>query len=485
MNVFRKKLSKWLLAGAVATVAIVIPVSSMAADTVRIEGTLGVANVTAGDQDYSQAVNAQTSQIVKVQVYYHNTESAGSNKNAQQLRVKLDVPTTAGKAQTIKANVKANNSNVVEQQVAVNLDSDSATLQYVPGTATWKHNNATSDAPNFVEEKISDDIVNGAQGIVLEDAKSDYAATVTVLARVMAPGVKVTKEVEVKGEQDKWSTTNTAKPGDTLKYLIGYQNTGNITQTKVMASDVMPAHVTFVPGSAVLTSTNNPNGLKLSDDIAKAGGVSIGDFAAGANAYVVFEATVDSADKLTCGSNDIRNTATVQPANMSAYTANAVTTVKRDCASNPTPTPPTGKPTPVFSCDTLTVDKTTDGTRKITARVSYTAKNGASFKTVSLDFGDKTEPLTTNKTSVDHTYTADGTYTVTATLLLSVNGKDQTNTSAACAKQVSFAAPTTPTSPTGSGLPNTGPGDVVAIFAGAVIVGGLFHRYFLSRRLAS
>lgn len=476
---------KWTVAIALAMVAILLPVTSMAAEEVRLESTIGVANVTAGDTDYSQAVNAKTNEVVKVQVYYRNTEDAASDKIAQNVRMKIDVPTAAGKAQTVKASVKGDNTNTVDEQVSVNLDSDNASLQYIPGTATWKHNTGTNEATNYVEEKVSDEVVSGAQGLVLENTKpGNFSATVTILARVMAPGVKVTKQVELKGESNKWADSNTAKPGDTVRYLIGYQNVGNTNQTNVLVRDTLPAHVTIVPGTTVLTNTTSPNGQPVGNDNVTGDGINIGSYGAGANAYVSFEAKIDDADKLACGSNDLRNTTSVQPEGMSAYTADAVTTVTRDCSNNPSPTPT--PPVAAYSCDQLTITK--GDNRKATVKVNYTAKNGASLKTVTYNFGDGGQPLTTDKTSVDHTYVKDGIYSVTATLLVNANGKDQTTTSAACAQTVTFGGttPAPPTAPTGgkSDLPNTGPGDVVALFIGASIVGMGFHYLFLNRRLA-
>lgn len=486
-------LYKWLAGGLLAFLALLLPVTSMAADEVHIESTMGVANVTAGDTDYVPSVNAKTNEVVKVQVYYRNTEDAASNKTAQQVRMKLDVPTAAGKAQTIKASVKGDNTNAVSEQVTVNVDSDTANLQYIPGTATWKHNTGTNDAANFIEEKVSDDIVSGAQGIVLEDTKpGNFSATVTILARVMAPGVKVTNQVQLKGETGKWAGSNTAKPGDTVRYLIGYQNMGNTNQANVMVRDTLPAHMSIVPGTTTLTNSAIPDGQAVGNDNVVTDGVNIGNYGAGANAYVTFEAKIDDADKLACGTNDLRNSAGVTPSGMSQYTASAVTTVTRDCSTKPTsPTTPTTPttPAPVYTCDNLTLTK--GDNRTITAKVNYTAKNGASLKTVTYNFGDGGQPLTTDKTSVNHTYAKDGTYSVTATLLLSVNGKDQTTTSEACAQSVTFApASTTPSSPSttptaGKGdLPNTGPGDVAALFVGASVAGAIFHRLFLSRRLA-
>jgi uncharacterized repeat protein (TIGR01451 family) len=498
-----RRLLRRTLAGSLVILAVTLITTTLvtsatsAADDVKLGSTIGIANVTAGDKDYAQAVNAKYNEVVKLQVYYNNAEDAASNKTAQKVRVKVDVPTGAGKAQSVKATVKGDNTNAIDEQVAVNLEDDSASLQYIPGSAVWKHNTGTNDATKFTEEKVSDEVVSGANGLVLEDQKpgDNYASTVTVLARVMVPGVKVTKQVEQASDSNKWADNNTAKPGDTLKYLIGYQNTGNTTQNKVIARDTLPEHMTIVPGTTTLTNTTNPSGVTVpSDDIAS-GGINIGSYAAGANAYISFQAKVDGADKLACGTNDLRATGGVQPENMNEYFGSAVTTVTRDCAAKPTPSPtpiPTPTPTPpqavpTYSCDLLTVTK--GDNRKVTAEVDYTAKDGATFKSVTYNFGDGSQALTTDKTTVDYTYEKDGDYNLTASLLLSVNGKDQTSTSAACAKSVSFAAPSTPTTPSTpaptpnakDGLPGTGPGDVVGIFAAATVIGTLAHRFLIRR----
>ncbi len=163
------------------------------AATVSIEGTMGVANKTAGDTKYVKSVNAKYNDVVKVEVYYHNRELPDSGKIAQNVRVKVNIPSTAGKTQTQTATIKGDNTNTVTAQTTVNLDRADAYLQYLPGSAVWRHNTGTNDKPNWVDTVVSDNIVTSGTGVVLEDEKPcyNYSATVTVLARVMVPGVNV------------------------------------------------------------------------------------------------------------------------------------------------------------------------------------------------------------------------------------------------------------------------------------------------------
>lgn len=136
---------------------------------------------------------------------------------------------------------------------------------------------------------------------------------------------------------------------------------------------------------------------------------------------------------------------------------------------------------PVYRCDLLTLTKTTG--RSIKADVKYTAEGGATLNNVKYDFGDSTTPLVTDKTSVDHTYAKDGKYTVTATLSFNV-GKEVKEVR--CAATVSFETPPTPptppTTPPTEELPNTGPGEVMGMVAGASAAGTALHYGLALRR---
>ncbi len=137
---------------------------------------------------------------------------------------------------------------------------------------------------------------------------------------------------------------------------------------------------------------------------------------------------------------------------------------------------PQTPPAPVYTCNLLNVSET--GDRQITANVQYTATNGAAFSSVTYNFGDNSTINVANAGNVQHSYANYGTYKVTASLLFSVNGSNQTVSSANCVKTISFTAPNTP-----SQLVNTGPGSVVGIFAGTAVIATAAH-YLFRRRLA-
>lgn len=347
-SVFRAiaNLPKRAAAAALVALALAFPVATFAASTVTIEGSLGVANVTAGDTNYAHSVNASYDQVVKLQVYYHNRENPGSGLVAQNLRVKIAMPTGAGQTQTATATISADNSNTVTGSATVNLDRADATLDYVPGSAVWRHNVGTNDNVKIVDTQLSDAIVTSGQGLVLEDEKPcfNFAATVTVLARVHVTGVKVVKEVEGVNQSNAWTNSNTANPGDTLKYRITYQNTGNTQEKNVVIRDNLPPKMQLVPNTTVVYTSTTPNGSADKSNNITNGGLDIGSYEPGATAYVVFEVKVPDVSQLDCGANVFRNVGVVKPQGMQEFYNIAVTTVNKTCTTTPPPSTPE-KPT--------------------------------------------------------------------------------------------------------------------------------------------
>ncbi len=460
---------KRVVAGAIVALAMFVPMSQAMAASVSIEGTMGVANKTAGATTYSKSTNASYNDVVKIEVYYHNRELPDSGKIAKNLNVKIDIPSTAGKTQTQTATISGDNTNTVTAKTTVNLDRSDAYLQYLPGSAVWRHNTGTNDAPIWTDTVISDSIVSSGSGLTLEDEKPCYnfSATVTVLARVMVPGVSVDKYVRIKGDTE-WKRSITAKPGETVQYEIAYKNTGNSVQTDVVARDQLPAGMTYVAGSALLKNTNFPNATQISDAIVGSNGVIIGTYNPGSAGYVLFEAKTPALSKLECGTNKFRNIAYIQPSGMNYYYNTADVTVNKECTT-------TEKP--VYSCDLLKVTK--GDNRTVTASLDgYTAKNGATLKLVTFNFGDG-KVVTTDKLSATHTYAADGTYGISTKLTFSIVDENDVSgiTSEGCAATVTFTTPETPPE-----LPNTGAGDVIGIFGAVAIVSTIGYRLFLGRK---
>jgi uncharacterized repeat protein (TIGR01451 family) len=319
----------------------VMPFTTTATSHVSIESRLQVENTTT-DSGYVKNVPAKVDEVVAIQVWYHNREEANSGEIANNLKVNLNLPQgVKGKTQVVSSTTSADNSNTVNDSATINLSLDNAYLEFIPGQSIWRHNTGTNANPNWVNTTLSaaqeQQLLGG--GLVLENAQPcfNFESTVTVLARVRADVVSITKQVRKLGEQN-WVTQNSAKPGDKLEYLITFKNEGNTVLRNVVVGDNMPAHVAYVNGTTMLRNGSNPNGIKITSDNITKGGIDVGNYNPGAVGYVWFQAQIDSNLK---GNYDLTNVGVVRPEGMNEHWNKAVTKV-----STTTPqTPPTsGQP---------------------------------------------------------------------------------------------------------------------------------------------
>lgn len=116
--------------------------------------------------------------------------------------------------------------------------------------------------------------------------------------------------------------------------------------------------------------------------------------------------------------------------------------VVKACGNPVTATPvPTPKPQPTYTCDNLTPAQISRTDYKFTAKAS--AANGAQIVRYEFNFGDGKTASSTD-TTVSHSYTAPGTYTVRLTAIVAVNGKNVEATGADCVTQVIVAQPPQP-----------------------------------------
>lgn len=464
---FLKRLPKrFALLAVVAMALIAIPLHSIAATTVLMEGSIGVANQTRGETTYKESTNASYDQVVKFQVFYHNRELPTSGLVAQNFKIKINMPTQAGTNQVVKVTMGGDNTNTITDTATVVLDRSDAHLEFIPGSVFWRHNVGTRTNINDVTTNIPDSVI--LNGTVLENVQPchEFEATVTFTARVRIPSVGITKVVRAKGATTPGTTQMSATSGEHLQYMITGKNLGNQTLTNLMLRDALPSQLSFVPGTVKLYNGAHPNGVVVNNNSLFHGGVDTGSVGPGASVFITFEAVVKSESQLVCGTNNLKNIAVVDTDQTGEYNNTATVSVKKNCVSNPN-----------FSCDLLSVSQGDNRSVKITD-FKTTAKNGAVFKQAVVDWGDSSTALTSNNlVGQTHTYAKDGTYIITATAHFTVNGRDVSATDEACAKTVTFGS-TTPTT-----LPNTGAGDIAGIFAAVSVAGAVAHKLFWTRRL--
>jgi uncharacterized repeat protein (TIGR01451 family) len=436
------------------------------------------------------------SKEVTLRMYVHNNGNQSLNGNgvdgksvAHDTSVHITLPTGTETALRARAYIDASNATPTEVTDTADLTSNSAfSISYVPGSAVIFNGAHTNGLA------LSDNIVAGGDKIGYKDMDGNfpgcfsYQSVIEIKVKVNTPTQKITKQVRKAGITG-WNSSATVNVGDKENWLIGYTNTGAVNQDKVAVWDQLPPHLKVVPGSVKLVTVNNAgqtvNTVQSNTDLFT-GYDNFGTWNPNGGFYLMFDTTAqDDFTTCTVTSTNIAHVHSTQSPN--DITANADVTINKQNCTPPTP--------PAYTCDLLDINKVGADTERTVNIKSFvtTQTDTAPYKDVVIDWGDKSAPLTTN-TAVGqtHQYAAYGTYTVTATAHFTVNGKDITATSANCAKPVTFTAPGTPVPPTPpvttvttppTTLVNTGAGSVLGIFAAAMIVGTLAHRFFTSRRL--
>ena len=288
----------------------------------------------AGTSSYVDNIKLQPGKEYEVVNYYHNNAKTSLNASgvgiAKDVALKADVPSVVkpGEQGKVSAAITSSNANPnrVWDEAYITADTDVA-LRYVPNSAVVKSNGAVNGQvlPTSLFTTgalLGYDSLNGVLPGCVE-----YAGTVTYKIKVDAPNFKVTKQVSKKGE-NKWQGNVVAKPGETVDFRVGYDNTGNMQQDDVVVKDALPVGMSYVPGSTMLKTAKAPNGSSQADAVAT-NGLNIGSFAANSNAYVTLSAKV-SEELQKCGVNELVNTATIITANGNKQ-ATATVTVDAPC----------------------------------------------------------------------------------------------------------------------------------------------------------
>ncbi len=158
----------------------------------------------------------------------------------------------------------------------------------------------------------------------------------------------------------------------------------------------------------------------------------------------------------------------------------------------PKPEPkPQPQPVQTLTCNSLV--KVFGENREVSTEIQATATNGATITKYSTDFGDGT--IVSGK-NASHIYAADGTFKIVGTVTGMVNGKEVSVTANECQTTVSFekSTPVCPINPAlpandpkcvedsiPASLPNTGPGQMLGLFAGTSMLSAVAYRFWLSR----
>ena len=355
-----KKIGKYLagIAAAAAIVSqLVMPAISMRADSARFNFLDGDhelfkgLNYSKGEDVWKDPVAGEAGDIFSGYVYYHN---GIENETAKNTTIKVAIPNqTTNKTAKLSASISADgvetvsdtivNGKIIGQSgLTVNLDQDSE-VSLIPGSVKW-YPNKSKIAQALPFGQSGNEIVS-VNGLNIGDIKGcwDYSGYVTFAfktkVRVTPANLTLQKTVKnVSKGQTGFVESVSASKSEKVQFKIETINNGGSVAENVVLSDMLPADLSVVSGSAKLDKAGVIS--SISDTELFASGVNIGNLAVGAKATVTFEVTapasiavaktVINTAKVTSGNINLSDTAQV------CLEAGVVNIVKSKSAYNQT-----------------------------------------------------------------------------------------------------------------------------------------------------
>ncbi len=243
-----------------------------------------------------------------VRLYVHNNNPYGTDGVAKDVKVTYTVPTTSGKEVKISGFIDSSNATPKSYWDSVVFKANqNFHLEYVAGSATIANNGKLNGT------KLSDNIVKNGGTLIGYDTLNgeipgcfQYSAYIGIQVKVVYDyDFEISKTVRNVTNGDKtWAKQVYAKEGDTVEYQIYYKNTSNVSEKNVQILDKLGSNQTYVKGSTKLYNVVNPKGLTITSDEITGKGINIGDYAAGAEAYIRFRVTVKN-NNLGCGADNV------------------------------------------------------------------------------------------------------------------------------------------------------------------------------------
>ena len=293
----------------------------------------------AADSTYTDDITLEPGKEYTMYMYFHNNAATSLNESgkgvAKDVTMRAEIPALV-KAETTdtKAVGFVNASNAQPKSVWDHVNFDNPTdgdvaLRLLPGSAKINSFGAVDGTT------LSDSIVSTGVPLGYDQLNgtlpgcNEYAGYVTFDLKADQANFTVEKQVREHGTSD-WKESITAQPGQTVDYLVQYKNTGTTRQNDVVIKDQLPKGMTYVNGSTKVANSNNPNGIAVDDGITTESGINIGNYEAGANAFVMFSAKVKSLAELECGTNSLKNVARADT-NNGWKEDDATVTVTKEC----------------------------------------------------------------------------------------------------------------------------------------------------------
>ena len=274
---------------------------------------------------YSDNTAVEEGKEYVVRIYVHNNAASNLNLVAENVRAYVILPTGSATELTVSGKIYSSNAKpntVWDETTFKSKNGKKFSLAYIDGTAKYYNIDKNGKTRVFSLDGLNDgnDLFTDKGHLLGYDQMdgkipgcNEYSGYLTFhvtpkFEEEAKPDLEIQKEVKIRGSSAAYSEQVNAKAGDTVRYRIHVKNIGNAVVNNLVVRDILPAGLTYVKGSTQLVNNLHQDGITLSDNIVK-NGINIGSYAAGADAYIYFNATVDQAVGEKCEKSTLHNNA--------------------------------------------------------------------------------------------------------------------------------------------------------------------------------
>lgn len=279
----------------------------------------------ASKNNYSDNTIVEEGKEYVVRMYVHNNAASDLGLVAENVRAYVILPTDTASEITVSGKIYSSNAKpntVWDETTFKSKNGKKFSLAYIDGTAKYYNIDKNGKTRTFSLDQLNDgnDLFTSKGHLLGYDQMdgkipgcNEYSGYLTFhvtpkFVEEAKPELEIQKEVKIRGTDAAYAEQVTAKAGDTIRYRIYVKNIGNAVVNNLVVRDILPAGLTYVKGSTQLVNTAHKDGITLSDNIVN-NGVNLGSYAAGASAYIYFNATVDQAVGEKCDKSTLHNNA--------------------------------------------------------------------------------------------------------------------------------------------------------------------------------
>ncbi len=286
----------------------------------------------ASDLYWSDETVVEDGKEYVVHMYVHNDAASNLNLVAENVHASVLLPTEAASSIEVAGMISSSNATpneVWDSTTFKSADNREFTLKYSGGAKFTNCDEATRDPDskacnNARTFDLNWDELKTENGAALGYNEMNgqipgciaYAGWVSFHVKAeftSEPDYTIEKEAKIKGSDSDWAeTVEGAKDGDVIAYRLHFTNTGNTPLYDVVLRDIFAKSedaMDYDVNSVVLRTSDGTKTFSAEEaaGLFNENGLYIGDYAAGADAYVVFEATVKEGVDDECYTTEAEN----------------------------------------------------------------------------------------------------------------------------------------------------------------------------------